>query len=143
VRWNLFSQKGRDEGEIPRARVQEITGKAATVSVEIIKLGLAEGYFETPSPKGPLRVAFPAKIHEFYFPQLFLDSPIMLESESRTGELFSSGLPHFCVANCCTSACNSFSRLSKASTLAAFAFKEAISWCCLRNSLRSIALTAS
>ena len=57
-------------------RVQAITGKAATVSVEIIKLGLAEGYFETPSPKGPLRVAFPAKIHEFYFPQLFLDLPV-------------------------------------------------------------------
>jgi len=65
-----------DEGEIPRSRVQEITGKAATVSVEIIKLGLEEGYFETPSPKGPLRVAFPAKIHEFYFPQLFLDLPV-------------------------------------------------------------------
>lgn len=65
-----------DEGEIPRARVQAITGKAATVSVEIIKLGLKEGYFETPSPKGPLRVAFPAKIHEYYFPQLFLDLPV-------------------------------------------------------------------
>ena len=71
-----------DEGEIPRVRVQEITGKAATVSVEIIKLGLEHGYFETPSPKGPLRVAFPAKIHEFYFPQLFLDLPV--ESSGRT-----------------------------------------------------------
>ena len=65
-----------DEGEIPRARVQEITGKAATVSAEIIKLGLEEGFFETPSPKGLLRVAFPAKVHEFYFPQLFLDLPV-------------------------------------------------------------------
>lgn len=65
-----------DEGEIPRSRVQAITGKAATVSAEITKLGLAEGYFETPSPKGPLRVAFPANIHEFYFPQLFLDLPV-------------------------------------------------------------------
>jgi len=65
-----------DEGEIPRARVQEITGKAATVSVEIIKLGLEEGLLETPSPKGPLRAAFPAKIHEFFFPQLFLDLPV-------------------------------------------------------------------
>lgn len=65
-----------DEGEIPRARVRQITGKAATVSVQIIKLGLEQGYFETPSPKGPLRVAFPAKIHEFYFPQLFLDLPV-------------------------------------------------------------------
>ena len=65
-----------DEGEIPRTRVQAITGKGATVSAEIIKLGLAEGYFETPSPKDPLRIAFPAKIHEFYFPQLFLDLPV-------------------------------------------------------------------
>lgn len=65
-----------DEGEIPRARVREITGKAATVSVEIIKLGLEEGLLETPSPKGPLRAAFPAQIHEFYFPQLFLDLPV-------------------------------------------------------------------
>src|SRR5204862_7235460 len=65
-----------DEGEIPRLRVQEVTGKAATVSAEIIKLGLVEGYFQTPSPKGPLQVAFPAKIHEFYFPQLFLDLPV-------------------------------------------------------------------
>ncbi len=65
-----------DEGEIPRSRVQDITGKAATVSAEIIKLGLAEGYFETPSPKGPLRPAFPAKVHQSYFPQLFLDLPV-------------------------------------------------------------------
>ena len=73
-----------DEGEIPRARVQKITGKAATVSVEIIKLGLDEGYFETPSPKGPLRVAFPAKIHDFYFPQLFLDLPVELPAGRHT-----------------------------------------------------------
>lgn len=70
-----------DEGEIPRARVREITGKAATVSAEIIKLGLEHGHFETPSPKGPLRIAFPANIHEFYFPKLFLDLPV----ESREG----------------------------------------------------------
>lgn len=65
-----------DEGEIPRARVQEITGKAATVSAEIIKLGLDQDLLETPSPKGPLRAAFPAKVQEFYFPQLFLDLPV-------------------------------------------------------------------
>lgn len=65
-----------DEGEIPRSRVQEITGKAATVSAEIIKLGLEEGYFSSPSPKGPLQVAFPARVHEFYFPQLFIDLPV-------------------------------------------------------------------
>ena len=70
-----------DEGEIPRSRVQRITGKAATVSAEITKPGLDAGYFETPSPKGPLRVAFPAKVHEFYFPQPFLDLPVEPPSE--------------------------------------------------------------
>lgn len=65
-----------DEGEIPRARVQEVASKGATVSADIIRMGLDQGYFETPSPKGPLRVAFPAKVHEFYFPQLFLDLPL-------------------------------------------------------------------
>lgn len=70
-----------DEGEIPRARVQEITGKGATVSAEIIKLGLDEGLLETPSTKGPLRAAFPVKVHEFYFPQLFLDLPVEVSAE--------------------------------------------------------------
>lgn len=70
-----------DEGEIPRTRVREITGKGATVAVEIIKLGLQEGLLATPSPKGPLRPAFPAKVHEFFFPQLFLD--LAVESDGR------------------------------------------------------------
>lgn len=64
-----------DEGEIPRARVQVLTGRGATVSAEIIKLGLEAGYFSTQTPKGPLRVAFPAKVHEYIFPQLFLELP--------------------------------------------------------------------
>jgi len=64
-----------DEGEIPRTRVREITGKGATVSAEIIKLGLQEGLVESPSPKGPLQPGFPPKILEFYFPQLFVDLP--------------------------------------------------------------------
>lgn len=64
-----------DEGEIPRTRVQEITGKGGTVSAEIIKLGLQEGLVESPSPKGPLQPGFPSKILDFYFPQLFVDLP--------------------------------------------------------------------
>jgi hypothetical protein len=64
-----------DEGEIPRGRVQEITGKGATVSAEIIKLGLREGLIETPHAKGPLQPGFPPKILDFYFPQLFVDLP--------------------------------------------------------------------
>lgn len=65
-----------DEGEIPRARVQDITGKGATIAARLIKRGLDEGYFTTPSPKGSLRIAFPAKTHDFFFPQLFVDLPV-------------------------------------------------------------------
>jgi hypothetical protein len=65
-----------DEGEMPRHRVRDITGKGATVSAEIIKIALAEGYIETPSDKGVLRIAFPTNILPGYFPQLFVDLPV-------------------------------------------------------------------
>lgn len=64
-----------DEGEIPRHRVRDITGKGATVSAEIIKFALAEGYIESPSAKGVLRIAFPTKVLPGYFPNLFVDLP--------------------------------------------------------------------
>jgi hypothetical protein len=64
-----------DEGEMPRGRVPEITGKGATVAAEIIKLGLHEGLIESPSGKGLLRIAFPASVLPAYFPQLFVDLP--------------------------------------------------------------------
>ena len=54
----------------------EITGKGATVYAEIIKLAFAEGFVETPSDKGVLRIAFPTNILPGYFPQLFLDLPV-------------------------------------------------------------------
>ena len=60
-----------DEGEIPRSRVREITGKGATVVAEIVKSGLEVGYFCSPSPKGLLRVAFPEQMREALFPKLY------------------------------------------------------------------------
>lgn len=65
-----------DEGECPRERVVEVTGKGGTTTAEIIKLGLAEGYIESPSPKGRLQIAFPEKVLPFYFPNLFIDLPV-------------------------------------------------------------------
>jgi len=52
------------EGEIPRSRVQEITGKAATVSVEIIKRAWKRAILRRPVPKAAAR-RLPGKIHEF------------------------------------------------------------------------------
>jgi len=62
-----------DEGEFPRARVQELTGRKETFCRRIIKLGLAEGLIESAGPKSVLRIAFPAKVLDGYFPKLFLD----------------------------------------------------------------------
>jgi len=61
------------EGEIQRERVKTVTGKGATTAARIIKLGLSEGYFSSPSPKGVLQFSLPEKTWEFYFPQLFID----------------------------------------------------------------------
>ena len=72
-----------DEGEFSRERVYEITGKGATTAAAIIKRGLAEGYFDSPSEKGKLRIAFPGKVLPFYFPSLFVDLPVD-EETSRT-----------------------------------------------------------
>ena len=65
-----------DEGEFARERVSMITGKGTTTAVEIIKLGLREGYIESPSEKGKLHIAFPAKVLPSYFPNLFIDLPV-------------------------------------------------------------------
>lgn len=62
-----------DEGEFPRGRVQELTGRKETFCRRIIRLGLEEGLMESPGPKGVLRIAFPAKVLDGYFPKLFLD----------------------------------------------------------------------
>ncbi len=62
-----------DEGEFSRAQVQTITGRKETFCRRIIQLGLQEGVIESPSPKGPLQIAFPVKGLESYFPKLFLD----------------------------------------------------------------------
>jgi hypothetical protein len=68
-----------DEGEFARERVSEISGKGTTTAAEIIKLGLREGYIESPSPKGKLRIAFPTHVLPSYFPGLFIDLPVETE----------------------------------------------------------------
>jgi hypothetical protein len=68
-----------DEGEIPRSRVREITGKGATVVAEIVKRGLEAGYFCSPSPKGVLRAAFPEGMREALFPKLYFPAGVAVE----------------------------------------------------------------
>ena len=63
-----------DEGEIERRRVRDITGKKATVSADIIKLGLNEGLMTSSGARGPLRIAFPEKTLSAYFPKLYSEN---------------------------------------------------------------------
>ena len=62
-----------DEGEFPRSKVQDITGRSEAYCTDLIKKGLHEGLIKTPSPKGVLQITFPAKTLDSYFPRLFQD----------------------------------------------------------------------
>jgi len=63
------------EGSIPRGGVGQIVGLKPSASRQVIALGLEKGLLQTSSPKGPLCIAFPAKVLDAYFPRLFLDLP--------------------------------------------------------------------
>ena len=64
------------EGEIARGAVPEILGLKGTAARDVIRNALAENLVTTPSPKGALQIAFPNKVVEYYFPQLFTDLPV-------------------------------------------------------------------
>ncbi len=61
------------EEAISRAHAAEILGKGETVTRQVIRLALEEGLVSSPNEKGKLRIAFPAKTHDSYFPRLFYD----------------------------------------------------------------------
>jgi Fic family protein len=64
------------EGEVPRGRVPAILGLKGTASRAIIRRALDEGLVSSSSEKGPLRIAFPNKVVDSYFPMLFTDLPV-------------------------------------------------------------------
>ncbi len=64
------------QGEIARGSVPEILGLKGTASREVIRKALEEGFVRSRSEKGPLKIGFPNKVVESYFPQLFTDLPV-------------------------------------------------------------------
>ncbi|GAA5120406.1 Fic family protein [Luteolibacter yonseiensis] len=64
------------KGEIPRGAVPGILGLKGTASREVIRKALDEGLAYSTTEKGPLRIAFPSKVAEYYFPLLFSDLPV-------------------------------------------------------------------
>jgi hypothetical protein len=65
------------KSELGRGEAEGILGLKGTATRAVIRTGLAEGLLQSPSAKGPLRIAFPSKVVETYFPKLFTDLPAM------------------------------------------------------------------
>jgi Fic family protein len=63
------------EGCVPRGQVADIVGLKPSAARQVISLALREGLAQSVTPKGPLTIAFPAKVLDAYFPRLFLDLP--------------------------------------------------------------------
>jgi hypothetical protein len=64
------------EGPIERGRVSEIVGLRISAARQVTRLALDDGLVQSATPKGPLAIAFPAKVLDACFPRLFLDLPL-------------------------------------------------------------------
>lgn len=64
------------EGELARGAVPQILGLKGTAARAVIRRALDEGLASSPSEKGRLRIAFPHKVLDVWFPQLFTDLPL-------------------------------------------------------------------
>ena len=64
------------KNELGRGEAEGILGLKGTATRAVIRTGLAEGLLRSPSEKGTLRIAFPSKVVETYFPRLFTDLPV-------------------------------------------------------------------
>jgi Fic family protein len=63
------------EGELARGAVPQILGLKGTSARAIIRRALDEGLVCSSTEKGPLSIAFPHKVLDVWFPQLFTDLP--------------------------------------------------------------------
>lgn len=63
------------EGELARGAVPHVLGLKGTAARVIIRRALDEGLACSSTEKGPLRIAFPHKVLDVWFPQLFTDLP--------------------------------------------------------------------
>lgn len=60
------------EGTMARGEVKNVTGLKDTAAREVINLAFKHKLIKSPSPKGILSMAFPARILDSYFPKLYL-----------------------------------------------------------------------
>jgi Fic family protein len=58
-------------GEFPRGEAARIVGASDRTGRAALTLTIGAGLLVSDTPKGPVRLGLPAKVHESYFPQLF------------------------------------------------------------------------
>lgn len=61
-------------GEVPRGEMGRITGKPERTARRILEQLLSDGLLVPTTPKGPIRLAFPAEAVDYYFPRLYPES---------------------------------------------------------------------
>lgn len=64
------------KGEMPRGKVSGLLGVADSTARLVIQIAVKEELVTSSTPNGPIRLAFPSKLLESYFPGLFLDLPV-------------------------------------------------------------------
>jgi len=60
-------------GEVRRGELAAITSKGETTARKILQKALDAGLLASGTPKGPVRLAFPAKVLDHYFPGLYVE----------------------------------------------------------------------
>jgi Fic family protein len=58
-------------GEFPRGEAARIVGAGDRTGRSVLALAIDAGLLVSDTPKAPVRLGLPAKVHETYFPQLF------------------------------------------------------------------------
>ncbi len=58
-------------GEFPRGEAARIVGASDRTGRSVLTLAIDAGLLVSDTPKAPVRLGLPAKVHETYFPQLF------------------------------------------------------------------------
>jgi len=58
-------------GEFPRGEAARIVGASDRTGRTVLALAIEAGLLVSDTPKAPVRLGLPAKVHETYFPQLF------------------------------------------------------------------------
>jgi Fic family protein len=67
----LLLREALVRGEFPRGEAARIVGASERTGRTVLALASEAGLLVSDTPKAPVRLGLPAKVHEIYFPQLF------------------------------------------------------------------------